>query len=84
MRFSQKAVDHLLKMIADFDRIRGIPHNYHDLEKELKKIDFNATGEELQVKVAHKAGECDIVDKVCRTCGHDFKNPPGLVQIRKP
>ncbi len=31
----------------------------------------------------HKAGECDIVDKVCLTCGFDFKaNPPGLVQLR--
>jgi hypothetical protein len=33
--------------------------------------------------VKHVKGQCNIVDKVCTTCGTDFKDPQGLVQIRK-
>lgn len=40
MTLSQEAVDELLMIISNFDRERGIPHDYLDLEHVLQKIEF--------------------------------------------
>lgn len=40
--------------------------------------------DKVKPKAVHRKGECDIVEKVCRTCGTDFsKTGPGLVQLRR-
>lgn len=39
MKLSQEAVDDLLHIIESFDRERGVPHNYYDLEYMLQQID---------------------------------------------
>lgn len=39
MKLSQEAVDDLLHIIENFDRERGVPHNYIDLERELAKVE---------------------------------------------
>lgn len=49
MKLSQEAVDELLHIIANFDRERGIPHNYHDLEKELKKMEIETRDNLLHI-----------------------------------
>jgi hypothetical protein len=41
MKLSQAQVDQLLLIISDFDRERGSPHNYLDLEKALLKVEVN-------------------------------------------
>jgi hypothetical protein len=38
MKLSQEAIDDLLHIIENFDRERGVPHNYMDLEAMLKSI----------------------------------------------
>jgi len=38
MKLSQDAVDDLLHIIAEFDRERGVPHNYMDLEDTLQEV----------------------------------------------
>ena len=40
MKLSQTAVDEILHVIATFDRERGIPHDYHDLEMVLQNTVF--------------------------------------------
>lgn len=40
MKLSQEAIDDLLHIIEDFDRERGVPHNYYDLERSLKSVEF--------------------------------------------
>lgn len=54
MRLSQEAVDDLLHIIENFDRERGVPHNYFDLEKTLKSV-------EARVVETHGAPEIYIV-----------------------
>ena len=38
MKLSQEAVDDLLHIIEGFDRERGVPHNYFDLERTLLSV----------------------------------------------
>src|SRR4051812_2493021 len=47
MKLSSQAVDQILHVIATFDRERGIPHDYADLETVLRKTPFviSPTGE---------------------------------------
>ena len=47
MKLSRAAVDSILEVIATFDRERGIPHDYHDLEVVLRNTSFapNPEGE---------------------------------------
>jgi hypothetical protein len=40
MKLSPEAVDSILHVIATFDRERGVPHDYHDLEVVLRNTDF--------------------------------------------
>ena len=40
MKLSQAAVDQLLHIIADYDRERGIPHNYRELERIFLAAEF--------------------------------------------
>lgn len=47
MKLSQAAIDELLHIIEQFDRERGVPHNYHDLEKKLKLLEIDKCGEQL-------------------------------------
>ena len=50
MKLSQEAVDNLLNIIADFDRLRGIPHDYLDLERALQKIEVELRGDKIYIK----------------------------------
>jgi hypothetical protein len=38
VRLSQQAIDLILAVVAQFDRERGIPHDYYDLEEKLKNL----------------------------------------------
>ncbi len=49
MKLSQEAVDRLLNIIADFDRERGIPHDYLDLEHVLQKIEIEFRDDRLHI-----------------------------------
>jgi hypothetical protein len=40
MKLSRETVDNILHVIATFDRERGIPHDYHDLEVVLRNTSF--------------------------------------------
>lgn len=40
MKLSQATVDQILHIIADNDRVRGIPSNYHELEKIFLAAEF--------------------------------------------
>lgn len=53
-KLSQEATDYLLHLIAQFDRERGIPHNYFDLETVLKKISFEVKNETVEVVIPNK------------------------------
>lgn len=51
MKLSQEAVDDLLHIIANFDRERGVPHNYYDLEKVLLSIEARVAEEQGTEKI---------------------------------
>lgn len=53
MKLSTAAVDNILHVISTFDRERGIPHDYHDLEVVLRNACF----------VPNPTGELDVADK---------------------
>lgn len=38
LKLSQEAIDDLLHIVEHFDRERGVPHNYNDLECTLKTV----------------------------------------------
>lgn len=57
MKLSQEAVDDLLHIIEHFDRERGIPHNYSELERVLLTV-------EAQVYPAYEPSEARNVDKI--------------------
>ena len=42
MKLSRESIDAILKAVVKFDRERGIPHNYVDLEKALEAMDFHS------------------------------------------
>lgn len=48
-KLSQEAVDDFLHIIAVFDRERGVPHNYHDLEKMFKTMIVEVKEDEVFV-----------------------------------
>ena len=50
MKLSKQAIDDILHVIATFDRERGIPHDYRDLEVVLGNTQFKASA----------AGDLDI------------------------
>jgi hypothetical protein len=54
MKLSSQAVDQILHVIATFDRERGVPHDYIDLETVLRKTEFLVTGQELVIGVEEK------------------------------
>lgn len=47
MKLSQEAVDDLLHIIENFDRQRGVPHNYFDLERDLQKVEVESRDGEI-------------------------------------
>lgn len=49
MKLSQKAVDDLLHIIGSFDRERGIPHDYVDLEHVLQKIEIEIRDDNVYI-----------------------------------
>jgi len=49
MKLSQEAVDDLLHIIENFDRERGVPHNYFDLERILQKVEVEIRDNKLFV-----------------------------------
>jgi len=49
MRLSQEAIDDLLHIIETFDRERGIPHNYMDLEHDLQSIVVEIKDNEIYI-----------------------------------
>lgn len=51
MKLSQEAVDDLLHIIEHFDRERGIPHNYFDLERTLLTIETRIVEEQGEQKI---------------------------------
>ena len=53
MKLSDAAVDNILHVISTFDRERGIPHDYHDLEVVLRNASF----------VANDSGELEVTEK---------------------
>ena len=53
MKLSAAAIDNILHVISTFDRERGIPHDYHDLEVVLQNTQFQTS----------RAGELEISGK---------------------
>lgn len=49
MTLSQEAVDDILHIIENFDRERGVPHDYLDLEATLKTIQAEVRDNEIYV-----------------------------------
>jgi hypothetical protein len=49
MKLSQEAVDDLLHIIEHFDRERGVPHNYFDLERMLLTIDAKVSEDKIYI-----------------------------------
>jgi hypothetical protein len=66
MRLSQHAIDLILAIVAQFDRERGIPHDYLDLEEKLKGLSYAEREDgQLDVEIPVKAGHprsCITVD----------------------
>jgi hypothetical protein len=52
MKLSGPAVDQILHVIATFDRERGVPHDYVDLETVLRKTEFLVDDDQLVIGVA--------------------------------
>lgn len=54
MKLSNETVDAILHVIETFDRERGVPHDYRDLEVVLKKTEFgvSVTGQLVIAKEA--------------------------------
>ena len=53
MKLSDQAVDQILHVIATFDRERGVPHDYYDLEAVLRNTAFSVGAEgELVIELA--------------------------------
>jgi hypothetical protein len=48
-KLNQEAINKLILLIELFDRERGVPHNYFDLEKELKNLDFEVEDDILSI-----------------------------------
>lgn len=46
MKLSQEAINDLLHIIEHFDRERGVPHNYIDLERALLTVDARVAEEQ--------------------------------------
>lgn len=42
LKLSQEAVDDLLHIIEHYDRERGIPHDYRELERVFKSVEAEA------------------------------------------
>lgn len=57
MKLANVTVDNILEVIASFDRERGVPHDYHDLEVILRNTNFvqDPTGELVIAKEQPKA-----------------------------
>ena len=53
MKLSSQAVDQILHVIATFDRERGVPHDYVDLETVLRKTEFLVADDQLIIGVEH-------------------------------
>ena len=47
MKLSQEAIDDLLHIIENFDRERGVPHNYFDLEHVLQEVEVDTRDNQL-------------------------------------
>ncbi len=57
MKLSNQAVDQILHVIATFDRERGVPHDYFDLETVLRKTAFTVGPEgDLVIELAKAPG----------------------------
>jgi hypothetical protein len=56
MRLSQEAIDDLLHIIENFDRERGVPHNYFDLERTLQGVEVDVRDNELYILSPKKPG----------------------------
>ena len=49
MKLSQTAIDKILMIISNFDRERGVPHDYVDLEVELKTLELESDNGQLNI-----------------------------------
>jgi len=49
MKLSQEAVDDILHIIEHFDRERGVPHDYYDLEAVLLDIKAEVRDDQIFV-----------------------------------
>lgn len=47
MQLSQHAIDLILAIVAQFDRERGVPHDYYDLEDKLKTLSYTERADGL-------------------------------------
>jgi hypothetical protein len=55
MQLSQQAVDLILAVVAQFDRERGVPHDYYDLEAKLKGLRYTLRDDgQLSVEIPGK------------------------------
>lgn len=62
MRLSQHAIDLILAIVAQFDRERGVPHDYYDLEDKLKGLAYSERPDgSLDVEIP---GKGDLPSKV--------------------
>jgi hypothetical protein len=64
MKLSGNAVDQILHVIATFDRERGVPHDYVDLETVLRKTEFLVDDGELVIGVGARPEPQRLDDSV--------------------
>ena len=57
VKLSDQAIENILHVISTFDRERGIPHDYHDLEVVLRNTHFRTS----------VAGELEISQETVRS-----------------
>jgi hypothetical protein len=67
MQLSQQAVDLILAIVAQFDRERGVPHDYYDLEQKLKGLRYTQRDDgqlsiEIPGKQEHGARQVVTID----------------------
>jgi len=65
MKLSREAIEDILHVISTFDRERGIPHDYHDLQVVLAKTNFEVT----------PAGEIVIAGETVKPTGARVDGP---------
>jgi hypothetical protein len=62
MKLSSQAVEQILHVIETFDRERGVPHDYVDLEMMLRKTEFHVQDDALVIGVATEEAKPLLLD----------------------